>query len=1062
MPSFRAPLPLLASMIVACSDPRPTAMDGAMTLDGRTVDASADAAHGEGGITAVPEREVWEIPGLRAEAHVLRTEGNVPHIYAVDPEDLARVQGFVVARDRFFTLDLARRLALGRVSALLGDAALSTDLQSRQTGMSYVTERLLTALSETEGRRFDAFAAGINAYIAKVRQGMVDPPSELRLAALLFGRRPGEMMEEFSRRDIVAMGVTFLYQSGYETGDVGRGRAAQGLPGSFAGQALAELRRAGVRPDIFDRVAQPAASHSAAGWGLETGGPMPSRLDRLPRASRREASSLRRHRIPGGLAAPSPPASMRLPPAMLDDLTAKLERIEARLHRVEGFGSNAWAVMGRHTRDGATLLAADGHLPLTIPTLFYQIGLDTKLLGNGTIRQVGVALPLLPYVAMGTNGRVAWGFTQLGGDITDWYREEITLDARGLPDTSRFMGQRRPLVQVEERVEVADVPALMSRGRTVVLTRYTTFDGRWITAVEGRRVREDEPLGPGEGRINLLGDWYVPRDMDGDGVITAVSFDYVGLDPSNIFEAFARFGVADDVRGYREATRGLVAFSLNQVAADATGSVYYSGYQAVPCRSYLSRNADRSWAPGADPRELLDGTRYGGFTIPVRDGVVDEAPGRTDPYRCVVPFEETPAALDPARGYVFTANNEPGDITGDDSLTNDPHYIGGPWGDGYRGRRIDTLLREGVAARNLDEEAMARFQADARSPLGEQFAPVLLDAIARARSAAMGTPMEGTPEARLALRYRAASAVYEEVARRLRAWQSRGYLTPSGVETFYHTVAPGEREDAVATMLFNAWMGRFVRGVFDDERFPVDVWAGGGSAARIRTLALMVDGRGPDNRTRLASWNDATGESAYFDVLGTEAIETSHEVALAALDDALAFLRSPPRGPGEGGFGTQTMDQYLWGLRHHVRFDSILTEFLGDNPAFASVTMGFSITPMRLPLAATIPSGDPRANLPGFPRGGDQWVVDAANPGLDGEHFSFASGPTYRMVIALRRDGRTSGRNILPGGQSGLNTSPYFSDQAVLWLGNRALPTWLEPRDVVAHATGRERYVPAP
>jgi len=785
-------------------------------------------------------------------------------------------------------------------------------------------------------------------------------------------------------------------------------------------------------------------------------------LDRLPEPPRRVQPAPRRNRATSPAAPPVAPASMRVPSEMLEDLAAKLERIETRLHRVEGFGSNAWAVMGRHTRDGAALLAADGHLPLTIPTLFYQIGLDTRLLGNGDIRQVGVALPLLPYVAMGTNGRVAWGFTQLGGDITDWYREEITLDAQGLPDTSRFMGQRRPLVRVEERVVVADVPALMSRGRTVTTTRYTTFDGRFITAVEGRRVREDEALGPGEGRINLLGDWYVPRDMDGDGTVTAVAFDYVGLDRSNIFESFARFGLANNVAEYRQATRGLVAFSLNQVAADSAGSVYYSGYQAVPCRAYLPRNADRTWAAGADPRELLDGTRFGAFSIPIRDTIVDEEPGRTDPYRCVVPFEATPAALDPARGYVFTANNEPGDITGDGSLTNDPHYIGGPWGDGYRGRRLDELLREGVAARSFDEEAMARLQADAKSPLGAQFAAVLLDAIDRARAASMGTPAAGTPEARLATRYMAASADYDEVARRLRAWQAGGYLTPSGVETFYHQVAQGEREHAVATTLFNSWMGRFVRGVFDDERFPADAWAGGGSAARIRTLALMIDGRGPDNSTRLASWNSATQESAYFDVLGTAAVETSREVALTALDEALTFLRAAPRGPGDGGYGTRDMTQYLWGLRHHVRFDSILSEFLGDNATFAPVTAGFSITPMRLPLAPMLAASDPRANLPGFPRGGDQWVVDAANSGLSGERFTFGSGPTYRMVVALRRDGRPTGRNVIPGGQSGLNNSPHFSDQAALWLGNRALPMYLEPADVVAHATGRERFVPAP
>lgn len=1039
------------ALSAACSDPTPAPTDAAASEV--STDAATDAPRGDGGLSAVPSQETWRLPGLHGEAQVLRTEANVPHIYARDREDLARVQGFVVARDRFFMLDLARRLAQGRLSALLGDAALKTDLESRQTGMTYVTQQLETLLTPAEGQRFDAFAAGINAYIAQVRAGMLEPPSELRLASLLFGQQPIDLMQDFNRRDVIAMGTTFLYQSGYETGDVGRARSNAGLPGDFTGQPLADLRRAGVRPDIFDRVTQIRNVASADGWGVE-GGPVPMGLDRVPTPP----SVTDRHlpRVPANRNR----APQRVPQEMLARLSETLTSIETRLLRVEGFGSNAWAVMGRNTRDGSTLLAADGHLPLTIPSLFYQIGLDTQVLGGGDIHQVGVALPLLPYVAMGTNGRVAWGFTQLSGDITDWYREEITLDAAGLPATSRFMGMQRPLVRVDERVEVANVPALMSVGRTETIPRWTTFDGRWITAIEGRTVTATEALRPGESRVYLLGQWVAPRDTDGDGVITAVSFDYVGLDASNIFESFARFGTANNVAEYRQATKGLVAFSLNQVAADSAGSVYYSGYQATPCREWLPRNADRTWATGADPSLLLDGTRFGGFHIPIRDTIVDETAGRTDPYQCVVPFERTPASLNPMRGYVFTANNEPGHITDDNSLTNDPWYIGGPWNDGYRAERIDQLLREGSTARTLDEEAMARVQADARSPLGGQFTPALLDAIDRAREASMATPAAGTAEARLAAMYRASSADYDEVARRLRAWTMADFPTPSGVETFYHTVATGEREHAVATTLFNAWVGRFVRAVFDDERFPADPFEGGGSAARARTLVLMLDGRGPANSTRLASWNPATQESAWFDVLSTAPIETSREVALMALDQALTFLRGEPRAAGSGGFGTRDMNQYLWGLRHHVRFDSILSSFLGDNATLAPVVGGFSITPMRMPLAPMFPAGDPRATLPGFPRGGDQWVVDAANSGLSGENFTFGSGPTYRMVVSFHRDGTTQGRNVVPGGQSGLNTSPNFGDQAALWLGNRALPMYLAPADVIAHATSREQFTP--
>lgn len=1061
------------SLLAACSSERAPASDagvGPDVTDASTRDVPTDASdaplsegippEGDAGIFgAVTLRGTNALPGLRGEAQVVFTEGNVPHVYARDREDLARVLGYVTARDRYFMLDLARRLALGRLSQLLGDAALDTDRESRASGMTFATDRLLATLDPEIARVFDAYAEGINAYIARVRDRDVPAPSELGIAAPLLGfSNPADAMAPFARRDIVAMGATFLYQSGFETGDVGRQRAAERLPGDFTGQALADLRRAGVLADIWNRLHQPARVSSArVRWGMESGDPMPSMLGPAreggaPRATPRAAGF-------------DPSRVLRVPRGMLDGLQRAVDRVQARLQRSseEGFGSNAWAVMGRHTRDGATLLAADGHLPLTIPTLFYQVGLDTRLLGGGDIQQAGLTLPLTPLLAMGTNGSVAWGFTQLAGDITDWYREEVQIGPDGTPQATRFNGQWRPVTRVEERFEVANVPALNSRGRTETFARYVTFDGRFLAAMEGRAVSASAALGPNESRVMVLDGFVVPGDADRDGVVTAVSFDYVGLDAGDAFKAYDGFGRARTVDEYRRASRGLVATSLNQVAADANGNVYYAGWQAVPCRGYLARNADRSWARGADPSLLLDGTRFGGFTIPITNGIIDESQG-ADPYRCVVPQERTPAARNPTRGFVQTANNEPGDITGDDDIASEPFYIGGPWNDGYRGARIEEVLSAGVAARSLDEDAMAALQADVQSPLGRRLVPLLLEAIERARAAAAMSPAPaaGTPEARLAARWASSRADYEAVEGRLRAWRDAGYRALSGVETFYHPLAEGEAAQSVATTIFNAWLGRFVQGVFDDERFPDGVWSNGGSTSRIRTLMLMLDGRGPGNASRLGSFNPATGESAYFDVLGTEAVETSHEVMLSALEGALTFLRGSPTGPGAGGFGTADMDQWRWGLRHHVRFDSILSSFLGNNATLGPLVEGFSITPTRIPLAMGLAMGDPRRNLPGFPRPGDQWVVDAANSGLDGSRFTFGSGPTYRMVIALRPGGAsaTTGRNVVPGGQSAIRNSEHFDDQARLWLGNRAMPLLIDPPAVMRAATGRERFVP--
>ena len=99
------------------------------------------------------------------------------------------------------------------------------------------------------------------------------------------------------------------------------------------------------------------------------------------------------------------------------------------------------------------------------------------------------------------------------------------------------------------------------------------------------------------------------------------------------------------------------------------------------------------------------------------------------------------------------------------------------------------------------------------------------------------------------------------------------------------------------------------------------------------------------------------------------------------------------------------MDEWLWGLRHWVRFESVLAELVGSDPTFAVFTDPFAISPDRLPLAQGLTSTDPRYGLPGFPRNGDQLNVDAANPGTSGVRFNYGSGPVFRMVVALGPDG---------------------------------------------------------
>ncbi|MEZ4472452.1 MAG: penicillin acylase family protein [bacterium] len=385
-------------------------------------------------------------------------------------------------------------------------------------------------------------------------------------------------------------------------------------------------------------------------------------------------------------------------------------------------------------------------------------------------------------------------------------------------------------------------------------------------------------------------------------------------------------------------------------------------------------------------------------------------------------------------------------------MDDDPWYIGGPW---YptRGNTIDEELTALVAAGGVSAADMSTLQSNDRSRLGEMFVPALLGALDAGRRAAESDGELEPAAQRLRALYRADAAGFAEVHARLSAWGEGRYDAASGVETFYHQPDDQDRADAVATMIFNAWLPRFIGGVFDDERIPG--WRFSTSRTQVRALRDFLAGRGAENPGQLASWYAPTGESIFFDRLGTEAVETADEIMLAALGEALAFLRGEPGGAGEGGFGSPDMTTWLWGLRHYVKFESLLGGFLGADSGFDAILAMFNITPRQVPLTEErLDRTDPRAGLAGFPRPGDNWGVDGANPGLSGTRFSYGSGPVMRMVIALKA-GAVQGVNIIPGGQSALTDSPHFADQTRLWLGNQTIPLRFSLDQVLAGAEGR-------
>ena len=155
------------------------------------------------------------------------------------------------------------------------------------------------------------------------------------------------------------------------------------------------------------------------------------------------------------------------------------------------------------------------------------------------------------------------------------------------------------------------------------------------------------------------------------------------------------------------------------------------------------------------------------------------------------------------------------------------------------------------------------------------------------------------------------------------------------------------------------------------------------------------------------------------------------------------------------------MNQWLWGLRHTTAFIHPLDQLLGNDEVAGPLVSPLSIKPENLPVAENLASDDPRKALPGYPRPGDSFNVDAAHPGFGPiDTWGYGGGPAQRFIVRLHPDEGVSSVNMLPGGQAADSRSPHWADQARLWLGNETMPMWFEAADVAEH--GQKRWVAVP
>lgn len=315
--------------------------------------------------------KTFTIPTLKGNTEVYFDERMVPHIFSDNEEDAYFVQGYLHATFRLWQMEFQTHFISGRISEIVGEKGLEIDRKHRRMGIPSSAEKTLAMWeADTEVMQMcNAYTAGINAYIKEL------PASKLPIEYKLLGYKPEEWTNLKSVLFFKAMTMDLA-----------------GGDNDFEQTNL--LRILGEKD--FNMLFPDA----------------PDSLSPI---------------IPKGVPFTK---SAEIPAQPKDADSAYFHRSDS-IWFAEQFkpdpdnGSNNWVLSGSKTKSGSPILCNDPHLGLSLPSIWFEIHIQTP-----TSNAYGVSFPGLPGVVIGFNDHVAFGFTNAGRDMKDYYEIKFKDDSR--------------------------------------------------------------------------------------------------------------------------------------------------------------------------------------------------------------------------------------------------------------------------------------------------------------------------------------------------------------------------------------------------------------------------------------------------------------------------------------------------------------------------------------------------------------------------------------------------------------------------------------------------------
>ncbi|MEU2428080.1 penicillin acylase family protein [Streptomyces sp. NPDC007861] len=612
-----------------------------------------------------------EFKGLAKPVDVKRDANGIPQIYADTDEDLFKAQGFVHAQDRFWEMDIRRHVTAGRLSEMFGAGSVETDAFLRTLGWRKVAQQEYDTVLSAETKEFlQAYADGVNAYLA----GRDNKDISVEYAAL--GLTTDYKPEKWTPVDSVA----WLKAMAWDL----RGNMQDEIDRSLMTSRLSAQQIKDLYPDYPYELHQPVVRDGAVDPVSEKWDPDAEPSDS---SSESESSSGTGSDASTGAAGSASDADglgaagqdttgqdttgqgFESQLGELSALSDSLDGIPALLGpNGDGIGSNSWVVSGRYTTTGKPLLANDPHLAPQLPSLWSQMGLHCREISAACSFDVaGYTFSGMPGVIIGHNQNIAWGFTNLGADVTDLYLEKIS-------DAGYLSGSRtKPFTTREETIKIA------GGGSRTILVRETEHGpllsdrSDELTAVGKRAPVETKAPDRGEGY--------------------GVALKWTALDPGKSMDAVFKLNRAKDFQTFRTAAKDFEVPSQNLIYADVKGNIGYQAPGKIPVRA---KGYDGSLpTPGWDPT----------------------SDWKKDP----IPFDELPYEYNPKRGYIVTANQAVVDAG------EYPHLITKDYGYGSRSQRINDLVESKIKdGGKVSTDDMRTMQMDNRSEVATLLTPLLL------------------------------------------------------------------------------------------------------------------------------------------------------------------------------------------------------------------------------------------------------------------------------------------------------------------------------------------------